>query len=175
MATTRRVQTARMNGKRVRIVTSVSDKGTHVRVTAATPQEWEMQAAQVRALRAMPEYAKCEADVLRGRGKFTLAADQNAAKRGPKARTQAIATGMAAGEHDVRIYMIGENLGLIENKVGNAPFEPSQKVRHPLLASLGFRRQVTIRSTSTDDAAAQAVAIVRGWLDEIVAHQSRAA
>ncbi|WP_271025302.1 VRR-NUC domain-containing protein [Rhizobium sp. RCAM05973] len=168
MATTRRVQTTRMGGKRVRIVTTTSDAGTRVRVTDAAPQEWELQAAQVRALRALPEFAKCEADVRSGRGLFTIAGDQNSAKRGPKARMQAIAAGMAAGEHDVRIYMIGANLGLIENKVGNAPFEPSQKVRHPLLAALGFSRQATIRSTSETDAAQQAVATVRGWLSDII-------
>lgn len=163
----RTVQTTRMNGKRVRIVTTTSEAGTRVRVTDALPQEWELQAAQVRALRAMPEFAKCEADVLSGRGRFTIAGDQNSAKRGPKARMQSIAAGMAAGEHDVRIYMIGANLGLIENKVGNAPFEPSQKVRHPLLAALGFQRQAVIRATSEADAALQAVTLVRAWLSEI--------
>jgi hypothetical protein len=171
----RTTQTTRMNGKRVRIVTTVSANGTRVRVTDALPQEWELQAAQVRALRALKEFAICEADVLSGRGKFTIAGDQNSAKRGPKARMQAIAAGMVAGEHDVRIYMTGGNIGLIENKVGNASLEPNQKVRHPLLSALGFHRQAIIRATTTAGAAIQAVDLVRGWLAEIEAENRAAA
>ncbi len=163
-ASKRTTQTTRINGKRVRIVTTKSSAGTKVKVVAATPEEWELQAAQVRALRAMPEYAHSVSDVLRGKGQFTLAGDQNAAKRGPTARSQALAAGLTAGEHDVRIYMVGGRLGLIENKVGLARLEPSQVARHPLLAALGFDMQAIIRATTCEDAAIQAVALVRTWL-----------
>lgn len=157
-------QTTRINGKRVRIVTKTGSTGTSVKVVAALPMEWELQAAQVRALRAMPEYARTVDDVLRGKGQFTLAGDQNAAKRGHKARAEALAAGLTAGEHDVRIYMAGARLGLIENKVGDARLEPSQIVRHPLLAALGFHLQAICRAKTCEDAARQAVNLVRGWL-----------
>lgn len=161
---TKHTQTTRINGKRVRIVT----KNGKVTTSAALPLESDLQAAQVRALRAMPEYAATAKDAAQaarsGKPAFTLAADQNAARRGPKARSEALRTGMVAGEHDLRIYMTGGRLGLIENKVGKAPLQPSQKLRHPLLAALGFDRQAVIRAVTEDDAAAQAVATVRRWL-----------
>ncbi|WP_348646766.1 VRR-NUC domain-containing protein [Rhizobium leguminosarum] len=147
-------------------MTTVTASGTKVKVTEAPPQEWVLQAAQVRALRTMPEYARNVSDVLAGRGRFTLAGDQNSAKRGPKARMEAVAAGMTSGEHDVRIYMAGGVLGLIENKVGKAGLEQSQKDRHPLLAALGFSRQAVIRAVTEDDAARQAVEQVRAWLAE---------
>lgn len=158
MPSTRKQTTTRINGKRVRIVTQ---NGKTV-VTEAPIEEWRMQAAQVRRLRGMREYAKHAGEA--GPGKFTLAGDQNAAKRGPKARAQAVAAGLTSGEHDVRIYMWPGSLGLIENKVGKAKLEPSQETRHPLLSALGFTRQAVIRSTTEDDAANQAEELVRGWL-----------
>ncbi|TIN83115.1 VRR-NUC domain-containing protein [Mesorhizobium sp.] len=151
-------QTVRINGARVRLVT----QNGRVTTKAAAPLEWELQAAQVRRLRAMPEYAKTAREA--GPGKFTFAGDQNSAKRGPKARAQALAAGLVAGEHDVRVYMHGGILGLIENKVGNANLQPSQVARHPLLAALGFKLQEVVRATSEQEAADKAETIVRGWL-----------
>jgi hypothetical protein len=151
-------QTIRLNGKR----TILTTRNGKVTAKPALPQEWELQAHQVKALRAMPEYAKTARDVRPGM--FTLAGDQNAARRGPKARMQALAAGLTAGEHDVRIYMYGGRLGLIENKVGRAKLEPSQEARHPLLVALGFTMQAVIRATTEEDAAAQAVRLVRQWL-----------
>lgn len=151
-------QTVRINGIRTRLVT----KDGKVTSSAAMPLEWELQAAQVRRLRSMPEYAPTIAKARPGT--FTLAGDQNAAKRGPKARAEALAAGLVAGEHDLRIYMFGGVLGLIENKVGSGPLNPAQKARHPLLAALGFQRQAVIRATSEQDAADQAEKLVRSWL-----------
>jgi len=148
-------QTTRMNGKRVRIVTRVSLKGTKVTVTDALPEEWELQSAQVRALRAMPEYGD----------RFLLAGDMNAERRGPKARAKAVATGMTAGEPDVRIYVGGGRLFLIENKVGKGRLTPDQVARHASLRRLGFKVEV-VRATSTTDAAVQAVALVKAWLSD---------
>lgn len=151
-STTKRAttQTTRIGGVRKIIKTTAAGKVT---VTNALPLEWELQAAQVRALRAMPEYGK----------QFLFAGDQNAAKRGQTATAQAKAAGMTAGEPDLRIYLEGGRLGLIENKVGRAALEPSQVTRHPALAALGHPVTV-VRAVTEDDAAAQAVALVRKWL-----------
>jgi hypothetical protein len=146
--------TARMNGKRIVVKTTRRADGTHKTTMAdALPLEWELQAAQVRALRAMPEYGK----------RFLLAGDMNAGKRGATAQAQAIASGMTSGEPDLRIYLDGGRLRLIENKVGKAPLTQSQKQRHPALARLGHHVEI-IRATTEADASAQAVALVRGWL-----------
>ncbi|GHC61519.1 VRR-NUC domain-containing protein [Limoniibacter endophyticus] len=151
-------QTVSINGVR----TVLTTRNGRVTTKPALPKEWELQAAQVRALRALPEYAATARSV--GPGMFTLAGDQNAAKRGPKARAEAIAAGMTPGEHDLRIYMFGGRLGLIENKVGKAKLLPAQEARHPLLAALGFDKQAVIRAVTEEDAARQAVELVRGWL-----------
>lgn len=143
-------QTVRINGARVRLTTSASGKVT---AKHAAPLEWELQAAQVRALRALPEYGKL----------FLLAGDQNSAKRGPRAQQQAIAAGMTAGEPDVRIYGSGGRLLLIENKVGNGKLSPAQASRHTALAKLGHH-VVVLRATTAEAAAQQAVDLVRGWL-----------
>jgi hypothetical protein len=124
-----------------------------VRATASIP-EWKLQAAQVRALRAMPEFGR----------RFTLAGDQNAARRSRQGATIAKATGMTAGEFDLRIYLEGGRLGLIENKTEKGRLSPEQKDRHALLARLGFHRQAVIKAATEADSAAQAIAVVRGWL-----------
>lgn len=144
-------QIVRINGVRTKLTT----RNGKVTAKPALPEEWELQAAQVRALRKMPEYGK----------RFLLAGDQNAAKRGPKAQTQAIAAGLTPGEADVRIYLDNGRLRMIENKVGSASLTESQKVRHPALAKLGHVVTV-LRSVTCEDAAAQAVALVIGWLAE---------
>lgn len=142
-------QTIRVNGARVRLTT----RNGKVTAKPALPLESDCQAAQVRALKAMPEYSKA----------FLLAGDQNAAKRGPRAQATALATGMAAGDPDLRIYMAGGRLGLIENKVGRGRLSPAQVERHAALARLGHTVTV-LRATTPTDAAEQAVALVRGWL-----------
>jgi hypothetical protein len=166
MKTTTRTttQTVCINGVRTKLTT----RNGKVTATAVPPLEWELQAAQCRQFRNMPEYVTRAEDVRPGT--FTFAGDQNSAKRGPKARMEALAAGLMSGEHDVRLYMwpewsdAGGVLGLIENKVGRARLEPSQETRHPLLAALGFKLQAVVRATTCEDAAAQAVALVRGWL-----------
>ena len=143
-------QTVRINGVRTKITT----KAGKVTTKRALPLEWELQAAQVRRLRAMPEYGK----------QFLLAGDMNSAKRGPTAQAQAIATGMTPGEPDLRIYLIGGRLASIENKVGKGRLSPAQRDRHAALAKLGHIVEV-ISATSEQDAADQAVALVRVWLN----------
>lgn len=158
----RQVQTTRLNGKRVRIVTTTSASGTKVTVKAAPIEEWILQAAAVRALKALPEYADKP-----GNGQFTLAGDFNAARRSMREQMKAKATGLAAGEHDIRIYIAGGQLGLIEMKAAKTPVSKDQKDRHALLAWLGFDRQSVLRATTEEDAARQAVELVRGWLLDI--------
>lgn len=148
-STKRQTQTTRINGKRVRIVTT----NGKVTITDAPPKEWEGQAAQVRALRAMPEYGK----------QFLLAGDQNSAKRGPRAQQEAIAAGMTPGEADVRVYLTGGRLCMFENKVGNGRLSPAQVDRHAALARLGHHVDV-VRFANVGEAADKAVALVRGWL-----------
>ncbi|MFI3902584.1 VRR-NUC domain-containing protein [Ochrobactrum sp. S1502_03] len=152
-------QTVRINGVRTKITT----RNGKVTTSPCLPLEWELQAAQVRSLRKLPEYVHAARDVRPGT--FTLAGDQNAAKRGPKARAEALAAGLTPGEADVRIYLYGGVLRQIENKVGKAKLEPSQITRHPLLNALGFP-VVVVRAVTEEDAAEQAVRLVKGWLSE---------
>ena len=152
-------QTVRINGVR----TIITTRNGKVTTKAALPLEWELQAAQIRSLRKMPEYVHTAREVRPGT--FTLAGDQNAAKRGPKARAEAVAAGLTPGEADVRIYLYGGVLRQIENKVGKAKLEPSQITRHPLLDALGFPVAV-VRAVTEDDAAEQAVRLVKGWVLE---------
>lgn len=142
-------QTVRINGARVKITT----KAGKVTTKPALPLEWELQSAQVSALRRHPEYGK----------RFLLAGDMNASKRGPKAQAQALATGMTAGEPDLRIYAEHSRLLLIENKVGRGPLSPAQKDRHAALQRLGYTVMV-IRATATEEAASDAVRAVEAWL-----------
>lgn len=142
-------QTVSINGVRTKITT----KAGKVTTAPALPLEWELQAAQVRRLRSLPEYGK----------QFLLAGDMNSAKRGSKAQAQAIATGMTPGEPDLRIYLIGGRLASIENKVGKGRLSPAQRDRHAALAKLGHIVEV-VSATSEQEAADQAVALVLGWI-----------
>lgn len=145
-------QTTTINGKRVVITTSASGKVT---TKPALPLEWELQAAQVRALRSLPQYGK----------QFILAGDMAAGKRGPRAQMQAKATGLEPGEPDLRIYAERGRLLLIENKVANEALSPAQKERHATLQLLGYVVHV-VRAITTEDAALQAVGLVLGWLEK---------
>jgi hypothetical protein len=167
----RQVQTTRMNGKRVRIVTTTSkDGGTKVTVKAAPLEEWILQAAGVRALKAMPEYAasaeKVAANDNAARHSFTIAGDMNGDYRSKRAAVKAQATGIAAGDPDLRVYLPGGVLRLIEYKNAEGTLTTSQKIRHPLLASLGHP-VVTLKVATEEEAAERTVGLVRGWLAEV--------
>ncbi|GAA5543804.1 VRR-NUC domain-containing protein [Brucella sp. NBRC 113783] len=144
-------QITRINGARVKITTS----NGRVTTKPALPLEWELQAAQVASLRRLPQYQR----------RFLLAGDMNASKRGPRARAQAIATGMTSGEPDLRIYGEYGRLLMIENKVGQGRLSPAQKDRHAALERLGYTVLV-LRATTTTEAAERAVTAVLGWLAE---------
>ncbi|TIL38542.1 VRR-NUC domain-containing protein [Mesorhizobium sp.] len=158
MPSTRKQTTTRINGKRVRIVTQ---NGKTV-VTDAPIEEWKLQAAGVRAQRGMPEYVDDPKDVKPST--FTIAGDFNAARRSMREQVKAKATGLTPGEHDERIYMFGGVMGLIEFKGAETPVSRDQKKRHALLAALGFTRQAIVKAATEEDAADQAVSVVRGWL-----------
>lgn len=142
-----RDKTARQPAKRTRVLRAATDN----------VPEWRLQAAGIRSLRAMPEYGD----------KFTLAGDFNAARRSMRESVKARATGLTAGEHDVRIYMEGGNLGLIELKADKGRLSPEQKARHSLLVKLGFTRQSVIKVSTEEESSAEFVRVVGEWLNEI--------
>lgn len=154
-------QTTRINGKRVVIRTSAKGKVT---VKEAPILEWELQAAAVRALKAMPEYADKAEDVTASQSpRFTIAADMNGDYRSGNAAVKAEATGIAAGDPDLRVYLPGGKLRLIEYKGKLGRLTDSQRKRHPLLLALGHPVE-TVRVTTLEDAAERSVALVKGWL-----------
>ncbi len=116
-------------------------------------EEWEIQNGAVRRLQKM---------ILAGTP-IAYAGDMNAGRRGPREMTRAVATGMMAGEPDLRVYMPGGRLGFIEFKTRKGVLSDSQKVRHPLLRGLGF--PVTVIKVATPEEAAEVTeAVVRSWL-----------
>lgn len=167
MAAKKTTHTTRLNGKRVRIVTTTTAAGTKVTVKAAPIEEWILQAAAVRALKAMPEYAgdakRVAANDNAARPSFTIAGDMNGDYRSKRAAVKASATGIAAGDPDLRVYLPGGVLRLIEYKNAEGTFTASQKVRHPLLAALGHPVE-TLKVATEEEAAERSVALVRGWL-----------
>jgi hypothetical protein len=148
--------------------TSTTQNGTRVvttKLVEAGPLEWRLQAAGIRALRAMPEFGK----------QFDFEGDFNAARRSPHEAVKAKATGLTAGAFDVRIYMHGGRLGLIEVKAAKGRLSPEQKTRHADLLRLGFTNQTVIKVATESEAAERFVSTVRGWLAANDNQQQRAA
>lgn len=159
-------QTTRINGKRVVIRTSKTGKVT---VKDAPVLEWQLQATAVRALKALPNYAKdadtVMANTLAGIPSFTIAADMNGDYRSGNAAVKAEATGIAAGDPDLRVYLPNGVLRLIEYKGRIGRLTDSQRERHPILEALGHP-VVTVKVSTTEDAAEQSVSLVKAWLLE---------
>lgn len=131
--------------------TTTLANGTRVvRASNDNVPEWRLQAAQVRRLRAMPEFGR----------QFLLAGDMAAGKRGPRARVEATATGLTPGEPDLRVYLAGGRLLLIENKTLKGRLSPEQIARHEDLERIGHTVLV-IRAATEADAAEQAESAVR--------------
>lgn len=149
--TTRRTQITTQNGKRVRLVITPGKTS----VTDAPVLEWLLQAAQVRALRAMPEYGT----------QFLLAGGMEAGRRGRQEATRSLATGLTAGHPDLTIFLPGGTIGMIENKNAEGRLSPAQRARHAALAKIGHR-VVVIKAATEAEAAERAVAQVRAWLAE---------
>lgn len=142
-------QTVRINGQRMRLTT----RNGKVTAKPAPELEWKLQAAAVRALKAMPEFGR----------QFLLAGDQAAGKRGPKAQMQALATGLTPGDPDLRIYLPAGRIAYIEYKTTAGRLSPAQRQRHADMARLGHAVEV-VAATTEDECAAATVALVRGWL-----------
>lgn len=143
-------QTTRINGKRVVLTTSASGKVT---VKPAPVLEWEMQAEQVRRLKAMPEYGK----------QFLLVGGMEAGRRGKQEAVKAKATGLTAGHPDLTIFLPGGKVAMIENKAANGRLSPEQRERHAAMAAIGHT-VVVLRASTEDEAARLAVETVRSWL-----------
>ena len=153
-----RINAGLMLGMRYRTKTSTvklasGTKVKRVTLVAAPVLEWVLQAAAVRALRAMPEYDR----------QFTLAGDYNAGRRSPQESVKAKATGLTAGETDLRIYAERGRLLLIEMKGEKTPVSKVQVERHALLRRLGYTVEV-VKVSSEAEAAERVVNLVRGWL-----------
>lgn len=154
----RQTQTTRINGKRVRIVTTDGK----VTIKPAPVLEIDLQTEVVKHLKRLPEYVGTVANVRPGT--FTLAADQNGSGfRGRNAAVKLKAAGMAAGEPDLRLNFYGGVIRYIEMKGEEGGLTESQKSRFPLLRALGFQIEV-IEAATPEDAAQRAVSLVREWL-----------
>lgn len=130
-----------------------------VRKPPAGPQEWEIQAEAIRRLKQLPGYGDEWAPGVT----FTVAGDFNAGYRGPRQAVIAKATGITAGEEDIRVYGQGGRLLLIEMKGPKTPVSKEQKARHELHRQLGFRVEI-VRGKTIEQGAADVVDLVRGWL-----------
>lgn len=142
-------QTVTINGARVRLTT----RNGKVTAKPVGEVEWKLQAAAVRALRAMPDFGR----------QFLLAGDMASGKRGPKAQMQALATGLTPGDPDLRIYLPAGRIAFIEYKTTYGRLSPAQKQRHADMTRLGHIVEVVAAGTEVECAAAT-VALVRGWL-----------
>lgn len=141
-----KTKTVTIGGRRVKLT-------SNGRTTTAKPApelEWRLQHAQVKALRAMPEYGT----------QFLLAAGMEAGKRGKLSATIAKATGLEPGEPDLKIYMTGARILFIENKAENGKLSKVQELRHDALRKLGHRIEV-IKAATCEEAASLAVGMVR--------------
>tara|TARA_R110000868_G_scaffold40447_1_gene139513 strand:- start:2487 stop:2906 length:420 start_codon:yes stop_codon:yes gene_type:complete len=127
--------------------------------------EWRLQAAAVKRLKHTPEYLA---------GRFLFAGDQNAGKRGPQAATIAKATGLAPGDPDMRIYLGGGVLRMIELKRKGGVLTPAQKIRIPALRALGHTVEIVERETE-DEMADAIEALVMRWLKMQAANENTVA
>lgn len=143
---------------RVKESRTVTDNGTVVvrrKLEAAPELEWRLQAAAVRAARALPGYAdEWKQDEIGNWPAFTLAGDFNAGRRSSQESVKAKATGLTPGETDLRIYGAGARLLLIEIKGQKTPVSAEQTKRHRLLRGLGY--DVVIMRVATEEEAADA-------------------
>lgn len=136
-------------------------KVTKTKLVAAQPLEWECQAAICRAVRQIPGYG----DVAGPGVTFTFAADFNAGRRSMNESVKAKATGIKAGEEDLRFLAIGERTLLLELKGPKTAVSADQKVRHELHRHLGFRVEV-LRCKTIEQGVTDAVRLVTEWLAE---------
>lgn len=136
--------------------TTTTANGTRVTTTKLVPApelEWKLQAAAVRRLKSRAEYNR----------DFTIAGDMNAARRSSQEAIKAKATGIAAGDPDLRVYLCGGRLGMIEFKAARGRLSPEQIERHAVLRSLGHTIEV-VKAKTEQEAADLTEIIVLQWL-----------
>jgi hypothetical protein len=133
--------------------TKLTTRNGRVTAKSVGEVEWKLQAAAVRALRAMPEFGR----------QFLLAGDMASGKRGPKAQMQALATGLTPGDPDLRVYLPAGRVAFIEYKTSTGRLSPVQKQRHADMERLGHAVEV-VATVTEEECAAATVALVRGWL-----------
>ncbi len=153
-------QTVVKDGKRVVIEQRMNAAGeVKVTVKGAGELEWKLQEAQVNWMKRHPLYVKG----------FAFAASMEAGKRGAVAQREAIATGMMAGEPDLRIYIGGASGGpprvfFVENKGKDGRLHKEQSDRHEELRALGFPVHV-IKATDTAEAVEEFAILLEKYLD----------
>lgn len=125
--------------------------------TDGRPLEWRLQASVVKVLMQHPWHGR----------RFAFAGDQNAAKRTLSGAAIAKATGMMAGEPDMRFYLERGRIGLIEMKRKGNTLQDEQLARHATLRHLGFDKLETVTAETEADAVKQVMQILEGWLDEV--------
>ena len=86
-------------------------------------KEWQLQAYVVQEAR---------------RAGYCVAGDMNQGRRSGKQAALAKATGMLAGETDLRFYLPGAKICLIELKKADGRMSEAQKQHHSHLMDLGF-------------------------------------
>lgn len=115
----------------------------------ATP-EWRLQAAVVSEFHRWQD-----------RGfEFEFAGDMNAGKRNG---ARAILCGLKAGETDLRLYLPGATLKMIELKTGTGKLNEDQKKRHAKLRALGFEIE-TVYAKTPEEAVKKCGTLLNGWL-----------
>lgn len=86
-------------------------------------KEWQLQAYVVQEARRVG---------------YCIAGDMNQARRNGKQAALAKATGMLAGETDLRVYLPGGRICLIELKKNDGRLSEAQKEHHIWLKDLGY-------------------------------------
>lgn len=119
--------------------------------------EWRLQAGVV------SEFHKWQD----GGWKFEFAGDMNAGKRGAN---RAKICGVKAGETDLRLYFPFAVLKMIELKADKGELSEDQVKRHAKLRDLGFEIH-TVTASTVDDAKAQCIDLLEGWLIASVTKQ----
>lgn len=113
--------------------------------------EWKLQEGVCIAL---------EAELRARPGAFAYSAGMEGVRLTAGQRVKAKATGMQAGEPDLRFYFPGGRLVLVELKADGGRLNPAQKDRHAVMQALGFIVH-TVKATSVAEASRLVLAIVR--------------
>lgn len=121
--------------------------------------EWKLQAAVVKRLNQILDEHK------KSNPPFAFAGDMNGIFiPSARAKVKAKATGLTAGEPDLRFYFPNGELKSIEMKTSVGRLTDSQKVRHPILRGLGFE-VVVVKAANENEAADKVEEVVKGWMD----------